>query len=250
MDRRCAEGFGESEPLGQNVDCDHLLSPELTGADDREQAYGTTTDHGVGAAGRDVRHLGAVEAGRENISEKQCRLGIHTVRHTFRNFERGRIREGNANVLRLCAGKSVAVFDPAIELPPCAPTRQALLAVKTRAAIRRERRHADVAALQLRDVGAELHDLTEELVAHGRSQVVSCLPAEVDVQIRSTNCSEPGSHDDVARHFDCGIRNRLHRNAPRALERNRFHGASMSISAASHRSDKWISPSSFGWTPS
>ena len=74
-----AKRLGKRQPFGYNVEGEHLLRPELTGADDREQAHGTTPDHGVGAPRSHVRHLGAVEAGRENISEKQCRLVINTV---------------------------------------------------------------------------------------------------------------------------------------------------------------------------
>ena len=100
VDRVGAELARALEPVRDAVDRDHALGAQQERALDREPSDRAAAPDRDGVAGRDLRLLRGLPAGREDVGEEQHLL----VGQTFGHDERVRVGVGDAHVLRLTAG--------------------------------------------------------------------------------------------------------------------------------------------------
>jgi hypothetical protein len=136
--------------------------------------------------------------GRHDIRQRQQR-GEHLVRVPGAGHRDERaVGEGDAHRLTLAA---VAVGP--VEAAGDARGRDAVATVRAGAVAERERRDHEVAALHFRDVGADVLDDADELVAD-RARLERRVAAVVP-QVRAADARERDTHDRVGRLDDDGV---------------------------------------------
>ena len=196
---------------------DDPLGAELLRREDGEEADRAVADHGDVVPRCDATHQRRVVAGAVDVGEGEQRRVQRRVDAGGHLDERA-VGQRHAHRLGLAAADAVACPEAAV------PARglQALAAEVAGAVRPGERCDDEVAGRQGRDLGADLLDDADELVAHrasagGRRQVV------VRVQVAAADAGAHDPHDRVGRLHDDGVGNVLDPDVAGAVHESCSH---------------------------
>ena len=225
VDRLRAEPLGERQAVGEMVDRDHPLGAHQERRLDREQADGAAAPHRDRVAGLDLRILGRLPAGRQDVRQEQHFVVVDAVW----DHDRADVRIGDADIFglaaRIAAGHVAVAEQPrhrlAVEraadigvvggVGVVAAGILVLRALVAGAACDHEG-HDDALTLLQRRLRADLDYLAHELVAQDVARLHRRDEPVVEVEVRSADRGRGHLDDAVARLHDLRIVDRIDAN--------------------------------------
>lgn len=210
-------------PVGVTTQRDDARRAEPLGREDGGEAHGAVTDYRDGGA---CGHAGAdrgVMPGRHHVGEGEQRLQHRVGVTGARHLHERRTGERHADRFALAAVDRAVAEVPAAD----AGDRRAVQAVRARHVAEDEGRDHQVAGCDAGDVGTDVFDDADELVADRSDGMVGL--AAVVPEVRPAHAGQHDPHDRIGGVLDPRVGSITDGDVFRSVEQRSSHGEVLSI---------------------